>query len=131
MIFVDSGAWYALLVMNDSNHQAAEQWFDANNERLITSDYILDESLTLLRTRGLHHQASMLGQGLLANRLAELVYLKIDIVEATWEVFQQYNDKQWSFTDCTSKVLMERMHITTAFAFDHHFRQFGTVGVVP
>ncbi len=131
MIFIDSGAWFALLVKNDSNHQAAEKWFDANNERLITSDYILDESLTLLRIRGLHQQASMLGQGLLANRLAELVYLKIDIVEAAWEVFQQYNDKKWSFTDCTSKVLMERMQITTAFAFDHHFRQFGTITVVP
>jgi predicted nucleic acid-binding protein len=103
MIFVDSGAWYALLVMNDSNHQAAEQWFNANNERLITSDYILDESLTLLRRRGLHHQASMLGQGLLANRLAELVYLKIDVVEAAWDVFQQYNDKHGALPTAPAK----------------------------
>ncbi len=42
-------------------------------------------------------------------------------------VFRRYQDKQWSFTDCTSKVLIERLGIAEAFAFDHHFEQFGTV----
>lgn len=40
-------------------------------------------------------------------------------------------DKQWSFTDCTSRVVMERLGIQKVFAFDDHFRQFGTVTVVP
>jgi predicted nucleic acid-binding protein len=40
-----------------------------------------------------------------------------------WEVFQQYRDKEWSFTDCTSKVVMARLSITYAFAFDSHFEQ--------
>jgi uncharacterized protein len=48
-----------------------------------------------------------------------------------WETFQQFDDKRWSFTDCTSKVVMQKLDISVAFAFDHHFRQFGTVQVVP
>ena len=32
--------------------------------------------------------------------------------------------KDWSFTDCTSKVIMERLRMTHAFAFDSHFRLF-------
>jgi predicted nucleic acid-binding protein len=30
-----------------------------------------------------------------------------------------------------SKVVMESLGVGTVFAFDHHFRQFGTVEVVP
>jgi predicted nucleic acid-binding protein len=45
-------------------------------------------------------------------------------------VFQRFHDKEWSFTDCTSRVVMQRLGIQRAFAFDDHFRQFGTVTVV-
>ena len=46
-------------------------------------------------------------------------------------MMRQYQDKGWSFTDCVSRVIMQRLDIRTAFAFDDHFRQFGTVTVVP
>ena len=44
---------------------------------------------------------------------------------------QADRDKEWSFTDCVSRAVIERLGITTAVAFDEHFRQFGTVIVVP
>ena len=47
------------------------------------------------------------------------------------DLLLRYRDKGWSFTDCTSYVVMERLGIETALAFDDHFRQFGTVTVVP
>lgn len=52
-------------------------------------------------------------------------------VEAAWHVFEAYTDKEWSFTDCTSKVVMANVGIGEAFAFDRHFQQFGSVLVVP
>jgi len=52
MIFVDSGAWYASLVPDDADHAAATAWLTQNREPLVTTDYILDETLTLLRVRG-------------------------------------------------------------------------------
>lgn len=45
--------------------------------------------------------------------------------------FDSCDDKNWSFTDCTSKVVMEQLGVKAAFAFDHHFHQFGTIQVVP
>jgi predicted nucleic acid-binding protein len=48
-----------------------------------------------------------------------------------WETFERFADKDWSFTDCTSKVVIEQLGITHAFSFDHHFQQFGTVQLVP
>jgi predicted nucleic acid-binding protein len=56
--------------------------------------------------------------------------LKAD-VEQAWVVFDRYRDKDWSFTDCVSFVMMQRLGITKAFAFDDDFRQFGTVTVSP
>jgi uncharacterized protein len=44
--------------------------------------------------------------------------------ERAWKVFRQYVDKSFSFTDCTSFALMERLDTYTAFAFDDHFLQY-------
>jgi uncharacterized protein len=52
-------------------------------------------------------------------------------IEAAWLIFERFDDKQWSFTDCVSYVVVERLAIKTAFAFDEHFRQFATLEVVP
>ena len=45
--------------------------------------------------------------------------------ERPWGIFEQYEDKGFSFTDCTSFALMERLEINTAFVFDDHFVQYG------
>jgi hypothetical protein len=63
--------------------------------------------------------------------VARIEYVTVEDITRTWEVFRQYDDKDWSFTDCTSKVIIERLGITQAFAFDGHFEQFGTVIRVP
>lgn len=71
------------------------------------------------------------GREILDSDRIELVLLTLEDIEAAWDIFQNYADKEWSFTDCTSKVVMERLGITAAFAFDQHFRQFGNIVVVP
>jgi predicted nucleic acid-binding protein len=53
-----------------------------------------------------------------------------DILQA-WEIFQRFSDKGWSFTDCTSKAVLDKLNLTHAFAFDRHFQQFGTVIIIP
>jgi predicted nucleic acid-binding protein len=131
MILVDTGAWFALLVDRDPLHLRALAWMDANFEGLALTDYILDETLTLLRAKAERSQALRFGREILEEHAAELLYLKAEEIEAAWDVFRTYHDKEWSFTDCTSKVLMEARGIQTAFAFDQHFRQFGSVTVVP
>jgi predicted nucleic acid-binding protein len=60
-----------------------------------------------------------------------LHFLTPDEIYTAWQVFHDFRDKKWSFTDCTSKVVMERLACTQAMAFDEHFRQFGEVLVEP
>lgn len=131
MTFVDLGAWFALTVPDDADYLAARRWFDQNREPLLTSDYVVDETLTLLQARGERHRAVTLGRLLFGGSYAEVRYFTRAEIAAGWEVFERFSDKQWSFTDCTSKALMETLGIRRAFAFDQHFRQFGGVEVVP
>lgn len=131
MIFVDTSAWFAAFVPTDSDASRAQRWFSSNREPLVTTDYIVDELLTLLRSRGEARRALHLGQKIWDGRYAKLHYVTpVDLAEA-WDVFRNYDDKAWSFTDCTSRVVMARLGVTTAFAFDDHFRQFDSVVVVP
>lgn len=131
MIFVDTGAWFASVVPSDKQHQKAIAWLKNNQESLLTTDYVIDETLTLLRARGELKRSIVLGEAFFSGKLTQIYYLTEDDIRSTWEIFSRFADKEWSFTDCSSKIVMEKLGIVKAFAFDHHFSQFGTVQVVP
>jgi uncharacterized protein len=131
VIFVDTGAWFASMVRGDANHAVAAAWLAQNAEPLITTDDILSETLTLLVVRGQRQVAEAFGAAIFGGTLAGLHLVTPEEFHAAWQVFLRFQDKEWSFADCTSKVVMEKLGITTALSFDRHFRQFGTVNVVP
>jgi uncharacterized protein len=131
VIFVDTSAWYASVVPDDENHRKAREWLDANTQSLVTTDYTIDETLTLLRVRGHAPLALAMGEALFGGELADIVLITEDDIQQAWRVFRQFRDKDWSFTDCSSKVVMERLAVTQAFSFDQHFRQFGSFNIVP
>ncbi|KGF72823.1 DNA-binding protein [Neosynechococcus sphagnicola sy1] len=131
MIFVDTGAWFASIVPADTDYQIASTWFNQNTQPLITTDYVIDETLTLLRMRRENQRAIALGDGFFSGTLATIHYLSKTEIQQAWQVFRQFSDKDWSFTDCTSKVVIEKLKLTQAFAFDHHFRQFASITVLP
>ncbi|MFO0804018.1 MAG: PIN domain-containing protein [Gemmataceae bacterium] len=131
MTFVDSSGWFALYVMKDPNHAEACQWMLENRSILLTTDYVIDETLTLLRARGQRSIALEFGRDMFELGAAKVHFVGKPEATAALAIFQVFDDKDWSFTDCTSKVVIDQLGIRTAFAFDHHFRQFGTVAVVP
>jgi len=65
------------------------------------------------------------------KNIAEFYKIQNDDIARAWVIFSTYKDKEWSFTDCTSKVVMEMRGVRKAFAFDVHFSQFGSMEVVP
>ena len=104
MIFVDTGAWYARYVAEDVDHAAAVAWFANSPDRLITTDYVADELLTLLKTRGYANIAFSVGAALLAGQVCQFMYVQPTDIEKAWAIFSTYRDKGWSFTDCTSRA---------------------------
>lgn len=131
MIFVDTGAWFASVIPTDSNHKTATEWLKHNSHPLLTTDYVVDETLTLLRMRREYQKAIAIGNAFFSGRLATIHYLTQADIQQTWLTFKDFADKNWSFTDCSSKVVMAKLQISQAFAFDHHFQQFGSVQVMP
>ena len=87
--------------------------------------------MTLLRVRKEATLALTLGKQFFHGQLASVHFLTEQELREAWQVFRQCGDKEWSFADCTSKVIVEKLGLATAFAFDRHFRQFGTFQVVP
>jgi hypothetical protein len=130
-VFVDTGAWFAYFVRRDPDHISAVQWIKTNRLPLLTTDFVLDELFTLLKLRESHVVAVAAGNTLMHGGVTKVELVGEDDFARAWTIFEQYTDKEWSFTDCTSKVVMERLGITYAFAFDNHFEQFGTVVRVP
>jgi predicted nucleic acid-binding protein len=129
-IFVDTGAWFAISVPSDPDHGAAVAFMRSNSDRLVTSDYVYDELLTLFRSRGQLDRAKEWVDQVQQSRL-DILRISEEDVQAATDVFFKFADKSWSFTDCTSRALMQRLGIQSAFLFDDHFRQFGTIAVVP
>ena len=130
-IFVDTGAWFAYFVRRDPDHAAAVEWMRQNRQPLVTTDFVFDELVTLLALRESRRVAVAAGDLLWTQQVADLEEVAQGDLAEAWDVFRRYQDKEWSFTDCTSKVVISRLGITEAFAFDHHFEQFGTVTRVP
>lgn len=127
-IFVDTGAWAALAMTNDQHHKQARNLFEQLKEKstqLITSDYVLDESLTLIRLRSSHSKAIAVGKSILNSSVVRVVTVDRGVWDSAWNTFMHFKDKRWSFTDCTSFAIMDSLHIQTAFAFDGNFKQHG------
>lgn len=132
-VFVDTSGWVALVYAGEVTHAAARDCYQRLSQRgvfLATSDYVLDETLTLLRTRFGYVWAERFWN-LLENAVQQGRVSLLRVDEAVWRealgLFFQYQDQNFSFTDCTSFALMRREGIDTAFAFDHHFWVMGFI----
>lgn len=127
-VFVDTGAFIALQDGSDQHHAAACRYqaaLAAARRPLVTSNYVLDETYTWLRMSLGHRVAVDFGQRVGASRVLSVVRISSELEAQAWQIFCQYDDKTFSFTDCTSFALMRQYDLSTAFAFDHHFEQFG------
>jgi uncharacterized protein len=127
-VFVDSSAFFALMVECDPLHSQMTDAFNvfrAAKTRWVTTDYILDETATLLTARGYHPMAVAL-----LNLPGKTHALQIDWMDPqrfskTRGLFAKYKDQGFSFTDCFSFVLMRELKISKALTKDSHFKVMG------
>lgn len=135
-LFLDTSAHVAIEDLDDVNHEKAMEFREQIRlggtpfRRLYTSNYVIDETLTLLRFHCGHAVAVAFRRALENSKLLEILWVTETIEEAAWKIFEKRSDKTYSFTDCTSFALMEAEAIRNAFAFDEHFSQEG-YNIVP
>ncbi len=127
-VFVDTSAFLAIKNRRDALHKEAlalKQRILDTGKSLVTSDYVLDESYTIIRLRAGHRLAVEFGEELRTSDLIRIEYLTPEVIEDAWSLFKRFADKEFSFTDCTSFVLMRRLGLRETLAFDGHFTQAG------
>ena len=127
-VFVDTGYVLALELSNDQNHRAASKHWRGLRKRLpplVTTSYVFDEVVTYFNGRGYHAKAVEVGNRLLTSPSVQFVQVDEELFREGWHYFQQHQDKDYSLTDCISFVVMKRLKIVIAFAFDQHFVQAG------
>lgn len=121
-IMVDTSAWYAVADASDRNHPRAREFYRqvAGEASLVTTDLILAETWLLLAGR-LGRQAALTFWHTLREAGIEIICPTALDLEAAWRVANEWFDQGFSFTDCITFVIMERLGITEAFTFDQHF----------
>jgi predicted nucleic acid-binding protein len=131
-VFVDTSAWDAIEDNDDSYHAsalAAKSELVRQRLRWCTTNFVLDECYTLLLSNvGYTHTLEFKRtiDLLCTGGILVVIHISEQIESAAWNVFERFNrDKTWSFTDCTSKVVMESLGIMKVFTYDHHFEQMG------
>lgn len=126
MVFVDSGAFLARFLENDTLHaRAVPIWRTLRARHLLTSAHVLAETWTLLARRAGYAYASDRALDAYASQALEILYSTPDNEIEAVQWFRKYADQRVSFTDCVSFVLMKRRRIRTAFTFDKHFLHAG------
>jgi len=130
-IFLDTSFLVAFYNEGDKNHIQARSFITDADQNLscVISDYVFDEVLTILLVRGGKTLSIEAGNKIFEDEKIDILQIDVEIFNKAWLVYQSFKDKQWSFTDCTSYVLMKNLSIHTGASFDIHFDQFGFISV--
>lgn len=129
MIFVDTSFWYAYSSPDDDRHSDAVQILGevAPETRLVTTDRVLEELWTLLRSRKSHARSVRTLAALRASRRLTRRPVTAELAASAWEWLARHDERIYSFVDAASFALMRREGLHEALAFDGDFQAAGFV----
>lgn len=124
MSFIDTTIWVSALDRADELHRDGKSVISAiiqgKIHGAITSDYVLDETLTILKRRGIRPADVVKAvNNIVLSPRVELVFVEEEIFTRALELFANY--KRLSFTDSTTLAIMQRYKINTIYSHDTDF----------
>jgi predicted nucleic acid-binding protein len=132
-IFIDSSGFFAMLASDDDRHAAAAKIIAAARKRkrgFVTTDYVLDETATLLKARRKNQLVLQLFDRLDKSQACRIEWTDSDRFHKVRDFFLKHADKEWSFTDCLSFRVMSELRLRDALTKDAHFEQAGFVALL-
>lgn len=123
-VFVDTSALYALNDSDDRHHADAVRLLNQllkHRPRLITSNHVLGESYTVIRSSLGHEKAISFVSSFNESKSFECLFTPHDLELKAYRLLEKYSDQSFSFVDATSFVWMKQLGIREALAFDNHF----------
>jgi predicted nucleic acid-binding protein len=131
-LLIDTSALHALNYVRDNHHVQALAYFKslAGRVKPILTEWVFVETMNLTKARLGPKYAIDFGRQLKTSKaFYPLILTDID-KRTTWDIFEQFQDKQWSYVDCSLLAVARRLKVKKIFAFDHHFQQM-ELEVVP
>ncbi|HDH11974.1 MAG TPA: PIN domain-containing protein [Nitrospirae bacterium] len=131
-LFIDTWGWIVILNKREPRHADVRKFyreFRVKGGAIYTTDYIIDETLTLLFRR-LPFTVAHEAMGILDNAIKQ-GYLKLEWIsplrfEKAKDFRLKFQDKpEISFTDLTSMVVMGELGLSSILTDDDHFIQVG------
>lgn len=127
-VFVDTSGWYALMDRRDARHGKVSAFVERavrSGARLVTTDYVLDESCTLAKARAGSSMALRLLDLVDRTVALDLEWVDAERFRRAEAHFRKHHDQAFSFTDCTSFIVMQQLRVAQAITSDEHFRIAG------
>lgn len=126
---MDTWGWLALADRNDAKHgRAADCYRERSRLRrhVVTSNFVLDELLTLLFLRLSFAEAARFANAIFASPAVATELVTPERFKAAMALRLKFADKpRISFTDLTSMVVMKELGISEVLTADSHFVQVG------
>jgi predicted nucleic acid-binding protein len=129
-IIADTSALIAFFIRSEEHHNDARRYMTTHpNTRWIILESVFDETVTWVRARVSPQASIIIGRALREDHRYHNLSDEDDA--ATWEAFCRYEDKGWSYTDCSILVMARRLGVPQVFNFDVHIRQMSGLGIIP
>ena len=125
LVFADSCFFIALLSPDDKDHGRAEEYSRRLIGRLVTTEWIMTELADALSRPPHRERVGRFIERIRREPAVQMIPLDEDVFAAAWQLYRSRPDKDWSLTDCTSFIVMQREGITDALTGDRHFLQAG------
>lgn len=127
-VIVDTSALVAFFVQSEQHHLAARRYAAQHpSVRWIILETVFDEFVTWARAK------VSIASSIQVGRILREEHLYINISDAadaaTWEAFCRYDDKRWSYTDCSILVMAHSLGVSEVLAFDEHIKQMSGLGI--
>lgn len=127
MILIDTGVLAAFFNKRDTRHKRARELMNHLRQgdygTGIISDYILDETVTLLYVRSKRPDLSIkVGELIINGKLGQFIPLNADLVMKTWGLYQKYVHNGLSFTDCSLIALGHFLDVREILSFSEEFQ---------
>jgi hypothetical protein len=124
-LFADTSFFVSFLSLRDEHHELAADYMRSVQGRMVTTTLVLVELGNYLSATRDRARFTPFWRDLRADKRFEVLPADSKLIENGIQEYSRRLDQQWSFTDCTSFVVMRRRKISDALTADHHFDQAG------
>ena len=127
MRFVDTSFWVALLLSKDEHHEEARLLWKEDVGPLLCTNHVVGETWTFLRRRAGHVSAVAFLDAVRGSGRVALCHVEEEAEDEALRWLRRHDEREYSFVDATSFVVMRRRRLTEALAFDGDFQAAGFV----